>query len=260
MFLAEGRKWWELTPVSEQVFIFDPIFKEFYDYAKAARLKKDDPVGYHRYEARFPHRHLATRIVGELNKGEILWFPPGWVHQVWTYEAGFGVGGAIHNHYVLSDTIYSHLFNRSFSIEDTTVNVKAMLLTMKCKLRNRVNETSGGDEGGTIDEGAKDGVKYTREQSKTILQAIEEGLETICAWEKEFEEEAGEQEVAMEEIESKDACQGDEMPKEEGASTGSTSSTGENGGRKGKYGNYLSSSQPVKPPKMSKVTKMTKMI
>ncbi len=154
MFLAQGRKYWELTPPKEQVFIFDPIMKEFYDYGKAAKLRRSQQQQASSltssssssvsssstssasspsqqellaYESRFPHRGLASRHVGMLHAGEFMYIPPGWAHQVWTYEAGFGVGGAVYNHFALHDAVYSHLFNRSFSIEEVSLNVRALL-------------------------------------------------------------------------------------------------------------------------------------
>lgn len=37
MYLAKGSKYWEMTPPQEQVLLFDPIMKEFYNYKVIAR-------------------------------------------------------------------------------------------------------------------------------------------------------------------------------------------------------------------------------
>lgn len=46
---------------------------------------------------------------------------------MWTYEWGFGVGGAVVNQYALGETVYSTLFNRSFSVEEPSHDIGSLL-------------------------------------------------------------------------------------------------------------------------------------
>ena len=50
------------------------------------------------------------RWEGEIAAGELIWFPEGWLHRVWTLENSFGFGGSSLHARRLGQAVHSWLW------------------------------------------------------------------------------------------------------------------------------------------------------
>jgi len=116
MYLITGRKTWELYPPRHLLALFDPIFKEFFDPRKHA-------------PERFPLLVFTEKHVGAVAGGDLLFFPAGWIHQVETTEASFGVGGSLINEFQIEEHMRWWLWERTLHLEGP-LDLKQVLLDM----------------------------------------------------------------------------------------------------------------------------------
>lgn len=100
MYLIAGRKRWTLYSPRYLGAIFDIQNREFYD-----SRKPDDE--------RFILEPLVERYQGEIGRGELLFSPAGWPHEVSISELSIGIGGSILNHYQIEESTRSWLWMRS---------------------------------------------------------------------------------------------------------------------------------------------------
>ncbi len=103
MYLFRGRKVWNLWEHS-----FAPLFYNLTD-----EWYFDDAVGDAHPDARC--RALLDSLPrwdGEIGPGEMLWFPEGWLHRVWTLEDAFGYGGSSLHAARLEQAVGSWLWER----------------------------------------------------------------------------------------------------------------------------------------------------
>lgn len=102
MYLAYGKKHWILFPPNQVPAIFDSEFKRFYN------PRRDSASS-------FPLARFAQKYAGTIEGGDLMFFPPGWAHQVITEEESFGVGGSIVNEFQMVETVRTWNIDRSFS-------------------------------------------------------------------------------------------------------------------------------------------------
>jgi len=123
MWLAYGRKEWQLFSPDQAQLLYDPLFKEFQDERSSAAgahgsssmmmQMKMSATPCVRGDGTFPLAHLAQGVQGVQYQGDLVWFPPGWAHQVFTPEEGFGIGGAVINHYLARESITGVITDRN---------------------------------------------------------------------------------------------------------------------------------------------------
>jgi hypothetical protein len=116
MYLISGRKTWEFYPSRHLLALFDPIFREFYD------PRKHTPD-------QFPMLPFPEKYVGTMQGGELLFFPSGWIHQVETTEASYGIGANLFNDYQIEENMRWWLFERTFHLEGA-LDLKQVILDM----------------------------------------------------------------------------------------------------------------------------------
>lgn len=97
MYLLFGHKRWRLYPPDMIPLVYDMTSRRFY------HRRRDDP-------ARFPLLDWADYWEGEIEAGDLLYFPAGWAHEVVTFEASFGLGGALVNDFQVVESTRSWLW------------------------------------------------------------------------------------------------------------------------------------------------------
>ena len=109
MFLVYGKKRWSIYPPSVRKFIFDDSNKEFYNSRMTESEKKK----------RFRWEHHAAPFIqtGIAEAGDLIFVPPGWVHEVETLEESFGIGGNIVNQYQIQASVETAMVERSFALK-----------------------------------------------------------------------------------------------------------------------------------------------
>lgn len=115
-YLIAGRKSWEFYPPPYVLSLFDPIFREFYD------PRKHTPE-------QFPMLPFVEKYVGTMQGGDLLFFPSGWIHQVQTTEASYGIGANLFNDYQIEDHMRWWLFERTFQFHGS-LDLKQVILDM----------------------------------------------------------------------------------------------------------------------------------
>ena len=105
MYLIEGCKSWEFYSPRHLMAAFDSHQRRFYD------PRKSDPD-------QFPLLPFATKYTGTARGGDLLYFPAGWIHQVETSDASFGIGGSLLNDYQIGDHMRCWLWERTFQFHD----------------------------------------------------------------------------------------------------------------------------------------------
>lgn len=116
MYLLYGVKHWELYAPKYTPLLFDPLFKEFY------HMRQDPPE-------RFPLAPLAEKYVGTIEKGDLLFFPAAWSHQVETTEESFGIGGSVINDYQIAQSMECWLWERALNMAGE-LDLKQLLLNL----------------------------------------------------------------------------------------------------------------------------------
>ena len=88
MYLVQGEKHWTIYPPSCRPLIWDSLFKDFYN------PRKSDP-------SRYPFIQCGeqAKITAVATDGDLIFIPPGWVHQVHTTRNSLGLGGNIVNEF-----------------------------------------------------------------------------------------------------------------------------------------------------------------
>ncbi len=102
MCLLFGRKRWRLYAPEQIPLIYDMTSRRFF------HRKFDDP-------AKFPLLDMADYWEGEIEAGDLMYFPAGWPHEVVTFEESFGVGGALVNDFQIVESVRSWLWEYSQS-------------------------------------------------------------------------------------------------------------------------------------------------
>lgn len=102
MCLLFGHKRWRLYPPTMIPLIYDMTSRRFF------HRRLDDP-------AQFPLLDWADYWEGEIQAGDLMYFPAGWAHEVVTFEASFGLGGAIVNDFQIVESTRSWLWEYSQS-------------------------------------------------------------------------------------------------------------------------------------------------
>lgn len=116
VYLITGCKVWEFYAPQYVHHAFDPIYREFFDHRQ------------HSLE-QFPLLTVAEKYVGTMNAGDLLYFPPGWIHEVETTEMSVGVGGALINDYQIEAHMYWWLWERTFNLHHR-LDLKQAILEM----------------------------------------------------------------------------------------------------------------------------------
>ncbi|MFN8522126.1 MAG: cupin-like domain-containing protein [Chloroflexota bacterium] len=112
MYLMTGCKEWQFFPPRCRGALYDPLFKDYYDprgaeYAGALVSHAD----------RFPLASLVQReaLSYTLRPGELVLFPGGWMHRVYTPESSLGVGGNVLNAHLAPSAMHWWLVDSSMS-------------------------------------------------------------------------------------------------------------------------------------------------
>lgn len=105
MYLVTGEKQWTIYPPKCRPLLWDSFFKDFYSPRRS-------------HAARFPFLDCARahEITATARAGDLIFIPPGWIHQVLTTEPSFGLGGNIFNEFM------------AFSSTETALNEKSHAL------------------------------------------------------------------------------------------------------------------------------------
>ena len=109
MYLYHGRKRWHLWEPVFVPLLYDQINERYYD--EDAGHAHPDPRCRALIEA-------LPRWEGEIGPGELLWFPEGWAHRVWTTEDAFGFGGASLHYGRLDQALRSWLWEKRLGFAD----------------------------------------------------------------------------------------------------------------------------------------------
>jgi hypothetical protein len=83
MYLFEGRKTWHFWDAVYAPLFYDIARETFYD-----RDKRPHPDA--AYQALLDGLPMWEGVIGP---GDVMYFPPGWTHCVWTHADSFGFGG-----------------------------------------------------------------------------------------------------------------------------------------------------------------------
>ncbi len=102
MCLLFGRKRWRLYAPEQIPLIYDMTTRRFF------HRRFDDP-------GRFPLLEMADYWEGEIEAGDLMYFPAGWPHEVITFEESFGLGGALVNDFQVIESTKSWLWEYSQS-------------------------------------------------------------------------------------------------------------------------------------------------
>lgn len=106
MYLVYGKKLWTFYPPAARGYAFNPKTTFFYNSAK------DSPDLFPWLFKAEEMKYTATAVGGDL-----IWFPPGWIHQVITEEVSFGFGGNIVNEFLLDESVRTALIERETGCE-----------------------------------------------------------------------------------------------------------------------------------------------
>jgi len=98
MFLFSGVKEWTIIHPKYSSRLFNPTTKRF---EKDPRAFPDRPPAY----------------FGTQHAGELLYFPPGFLHAVYTPERSAGYGGTFLNRYTVEDSVKVWIWERSLGIQ-----------------------------------------------------------------------------------------------------------------------------------------------
>lgn len=101
MFLIAGRKTWICYGP-------DSIDAAFLYPEKRFRNTRQDPLG---------PLAACERWQGEIGRGDLLYFPAGWVHEVATHEISYGLGGSVLNDYQIEAHMRWWLWERDLNFE-----------------------------------------------------------------------------------------------------------------------------------------------
>lgn len=113
MYLVYGCKEWEFFHPRYIPLLFDVTYKTFFN------TRDDVPE-------KFPFAHLAECYYGTMEGGDMLVFPPGWPHQVFTSKDSFGIGGAVVNDFLIDRQMRCWLWERSLW-GNTSLDFKAFV-------------------------------------------------------------------------------------------------------------------------------------
>ena len=102
MYLIFGRKRWRLYAPEQIPLLYDMTLRQFYH-------RRLHDLGH------FPLVELADYWEGEIEAGDLLYFPAGWPHEVVTFEPSFGFGGALVNDFQVLESARSWLWECSQS-------------------------------------------------------------------------------------------------------------------------------------------------
>jgi hypothetical protein len=103
MYLYAGRKAWHLWAPAHAPLFYNAVADWYFD--AAAGDPHPDP------DCRAALESLP-RWEGEIGPGELLWFPGGWLHRVWTLADSFGFGGSSLHAERLDQAVESWLWER----------------------------------------------------------------------------------------------------------------------------------------------------
>ncbi len=105
MYLVHGVKEWLIYPPKCRPLLWDNLFKDFYNPRK---------TNLNRFE--FVAHCEQYKITATARSGDLIFLPPGWLHQVLTTEPSFGFGGNIFNEYQAFDSMETALNEKSHAL------------------------------------------------------------------------------------------------------------------------------------------------
>lgn len=181
MWLAYGKKEWQLFSPEQCQLLFDPMFKKFLDerkndpryanigYSMGMSSKGPSTANGKRQGGRWPYAHLASGLEGVARGGDLLWFPPGWAHQVFTPEESFGIGGSVLNHYLAEEAASSVVTDRAHLFK-SELDVRK-LISIVAKMPGRMPDA-----------------EKNPEAAKAAQMRVDAALELLDDWDKREKE------------------------------------------------------------------------
>jgi hypothetical protein len=105
MYLISGEKHWSIYSPKCRPVLWDSLFKNFYN------PRKSDPES-------FPFLACAEaeKYTAIARGGDLIFLPPGWLHQVETTEDSFGLGGNIVNEFQAYESVRTSLNEKSHAL------------------------------------------------------------------------------------------------------------------------------------------------
>ncbi len=105
MYLVTGEKHWVIYPPQCRPLVWDSLYKDFFNPRKSDR-------------SRFPYLSCADaeRLTAVARAGDLIFLPPGWIHQVLTTEDSFGIGGNIVNEFQALASVATGLNEKSHAL------------------------------------------------------------------------------------------------------------------------------------------------
>ena len=116
MFLIAGHKSWTLYSPDCVSAAFHPVERRFFD-------SRNDSL------TDFPALPACDRWQGDIGRGDLLYFPAGWIHEVATHEISCGVGGSVLNDYQIEAHMHWWLWERERNVEGS-LDLKQVLENM----------------------------------------------------------------------------------------------------------------------------------
>lgn len=104
MFLIAGHKTWTLYSPDCVSAAFHPVQHRFFDSSRDSL-------------ADFPGLSACDRWQGDIGRGDLLYFPAGWIHEVATHTISYGVGGSVLNDYQIEAHMQWWLWERKMHFE-----------------------------------------------------------------------------------------------------------------------------------------------
>ena len=105
MYLVVGEKHWTIYSPKCRPLVWDSLFKNFYN------PRRSDPQSYP-----FLSCAEAEKLTAVAKGGDLIFLPPGWLHQVETTEDSFGLGGNIVNEFQAYESVRTGLNEKSHAI------------------------------------------------------------------------------------------------------------------------------------------------
>ncbi len=105
MYLVFGEKHWVIYPPTCRPLVWDSFYKDFYNPRTSDR-------------SRYPFLNCAEaeQVTAVAKKGDLIFVPPGWIHQVLTAEDSFGIGGNILNEFQALASVETGLNEKSHAL------------------------------------------------------------------------------------------------------------------------------------------------
>ena len=128
MYLIMGEKHWEIYPPVTRPLLWDSLYKDFYN------PRTSDP-------SRFPYlKHAeSARMHAVAKGGELIFLPPGWIHQVLTTQDSFGLGGNIVNEFQSYQSMETGLNEKSHALRHD-FNLIELMHAMQGKTETKYGE------------------------------------------------------------------------------------------------------------------------